>query len=142
MRTSSKEKLEALRNAVVNSAIKAEPDQDGRTIFVQLVDRFTPSHLRILTAFQDPLRWAKEHDVRYCPATVSSLDHFLEEAFPELRGHGYFYNLLWSELRQAGLVTAAGLDAMMSETGWQAKRTTGLGDQFLAFIQVPAQGGK
>jgi hypothetical protein len=128
-------KLEALRNAIVNSATKTEPDQDERHIFVQVVDRFTPLHLRILKAFQDPLRWAREHEVKYSPASARCLDHFIEKAFPELRGHRTFCDLVWSELRQARLITAADLEVMMTKTGWQTKRTTGLGDKFLAFTQ-------
>ncbi|SRR6266568_3594702 len=137
MRTSSQEKLEALRNAVVNSAIKAEPDQDERTIFVQLVDRFTPSHLLILGAFNDPLRWAREHAVNYQPAMTSGLDHFLEAAFAELRGRREFYDLVWSDLYRAGLVSTDGLHAMMSQSGWEPSRTTDFGKRFLRFIAEP-----
>jgi hypothetical protein len=142
MRTSSEEKLEALRNAVVNSAIKAEPDQDERTIFVQLVDRFTPSHLLILGAFNDPLRWARDHAVNYQPAMSSGLDHFLEAAFPELRGRRDFYDVVWSDLYQAGLVNTDGLHAMMSLSGWEPSRTSDVGKGFLRFIAAPTLHGE
>jgi hypothetical protein len=47
------EKLEALRNAVTNSAIRRAPDDDVRAMFLSLVDAFTPTHLRILKFFQN-----------------------------------------------------------------------------------------
>jgi len=53
LRTHQEEKLEALRNAVVNSASDRSLDDDTRSIFLTFVDAFTPTHLRILKYFQD-----------------------------------------------------------------------------------------
>jgi hypothetical protein len=53
VRTHQEEKLEALRNAVVNSAVGPAPSDDLQAIFVNLVDSFTPTHLRILKYFQN-----------------------------------------------------------------------------------------
>jgi hypothetical protein len=137
MRTSSKEKLEALRNAVVNSAVKAEPDQDERAILLQLVDRFTPTHLLILQAVDDPVRWARDHNVNYRPAMTSSLSAFLEAAFPELHHRVYLYDAIWSELHRAGFVNTESLHGSMSANGWADSRTTDYGKRFLGFIAQP-----
>lgn len=53
VRTHQEEKLEALRNAVVNSALGLTPSDDLQAIFLNLVDSFTPTHLRILRYFQN-----------------------------------------------------------------------------------------
>jgi len=53
IRTHQEEKLEALRNAVVNSATGVAPEDDMRSFFLNLVDTFTPTHLRILRFFQN-----------------------------------------------------------------------------------------
>lgn len=45
------EKLEALRNAVLNVAAGSAPDEDLQSIFLNLIDSFTPLHLRLLTQF-------------------------------------------------------------------------------------------
>ena len=52
--THQEEKLAALRNAVLNSVAVDAPDTDTQAIFLSLVDRYTPSHLRILTMLDDP----------------------------------------------------------------------------------------
>ena len=51
MRNHQEEKLEALRNAVVNCAIGNAPGDDLRALFLSLVDELTPTHLRILKLF-------------------------------------------------------------------------------------------
>ena len=48
MRSHQKEKLEALRNAVVNVAAGSAPDSDRQLIFLGWVDAFTPTHLAFL----------------------------------------------------------------------------------------------
>jgi hypothetical protein len=50
IRNHQKEKLEALRNAVLNSAEKNALDEDIKLMFVSLIDTFTPWHLRILSS--------------------------------------------------------------------------------------------
>jgi hypothetical protein len=53
-RTHRKEKLEALRNAVLNIALGRKSAEDLQHIFLSLVDRFTPVHLELLRFFQHP----------------------------------------------------------------------------------------
>ena len=52
IRNHAEEKLDALRNAVINSAVGRAPEEDRRTLFLNLVENFTPTHLRILRFFQ------------------------------------------------------------------------------------------
>ena len=54
LRTHQAEKLEALRNAVMNVAVSRAPSEDLQLIFLNLVDSFTPAHLKILSLFQHP----------------------------------------------------------------------------------------
>jgi hypothetical protein len=49
VRTHEHEKLEALRNAVMSSALPDAPDDTLQQIFLNHVDSLTPWHLRILT---------------------------------------------------------------------------------------------
>lgn len=53
LRTHQEQKLEALRNAVVNSAIGKGPEDDVRALFLNFVEEFTPTHLGLLRFFQD-----------------------------------------------------------------------------------------
>jgi len=50
MRTHQAEKLDALKNAVLNIAVGRERE-DRQTNFIALVDRFTPAHLKVLQKF-------------------------------------------------------------------------------------------
>jgi len=54
IKTHAKEKLEALRNAVLNIALGHAPAEDLQAIFLNLVDSFTPVHLQLLRFFQHP----------------------------------------------------------------------------------------
>ncbi len=54
LKTHQTEKLKALRNAVINVALRNEPDADRQQQFVAMVDRFTRTHLSLLRFFSDP----------------------------------------------------------------------------------------
>ena len=56
-RTSNEEKRSALLNAVMNSVAGDRPDDARRQMFVNLIDEFTPWHLRLLALAANPVRW-------------------------------------------------------------------------------------
>ena len=56
-RASQREKIEVLRNAVLNSALPAAPDQDIQQLYFALIDDLTPTHMRLLTLLDDPPGW-------------------------------------------------------------------------------------
>jgi hypothetical protein len=60
-RNHQKEKLDALRNAVLNSALPSSPDDSIQQMFVHLVDRFTEWHIRVLRFYADPPGWRARH---------------------------------------------------------------------------------
>ena len=53
IKTHQKEKLEALRNAVLNVAIGQSPGDDLQLIFLTIIDAFTPKHLQVLRFLTD-----------------------------------------------------------------------------------------
>ena len=55
LRTHQQEKLEALRNAVLNSAAGQASDGDYHTVFLALIDCFSAAHLRALKSFRHPV---------------------------------------------------------------------------------------
>jgi hypothetical protein len=55
IRSHQHEKLVALRNAVVNAALPGAPEIDLQSMFLRLVDELSPTHLRILWVYNDPL---------------------------------------------------------------------------------------
>ncbi len=54
LRTHQQEKLDALKNAVVNVALGREPEADRQQQFLALVDRFAAAHFILLQFFKDP----------------------------------------------------------------------------------------
>ena len=54
LKTNQKEKLKALRNAVINSALSSSTDEDTQQIFLNLVDSFSEWHLRLLKFLKVP----------------------------------------------------------------------------------------
>jgi hypothetical protein len=127
LRTHQEAKLAALHNAIVNVAKGQAPEEAVQHVFLNLVDSFTELHLRILKVFQAPTT----------PPNMSTggLSNVLEHNIPELRGKRELYDQLWKDLYSRGLVNTRGLHATMSGHGLGQKRTTGIGDAFLKFIE-------
>lgn len=139
LRNSQEEKRKALRNAILNSALQHAPDDSERQMFLQLIDRFTTWHLRVLDFFNDPPSWFTRHG-KQPPAysITSSLSKTLEAAYSELKGKEAFYSQVCNELDNSGLLgVASSLKTMMSADGWKASRSTERGKLFLRFISEP-----
>jgi hypothetical protein len=136
--TKEKEKLEALRNAVLNIALSFPIDDSLRQIFLNLVDEFTVWHLRLLKLFQNPRVWMEKNSRKFPELMAGGLSDILEAAYAELSGKRDFYDQIWRDLSTRGFVNANSLHTTMSGSGLMAKRTTALGDQFLNFIEKPS----
>jgi hypothetical protein len=138
--THQEEKITALRNAVLNSVGPGAPDADTQAIFLNLVDRFTPSHLRLLTLLDDPPAWFESkgltspQNIMAGPRTLT-----VEAGLPELRGRPQFTGLIVSELASAGLLTAS-LSGMVSGISLMDRITTDFGRQFVRFISRRDEG--
>jgi len=130
-------KIEALRNAVLNSAVPGAPDADTQAIILNLVDRFTASHLRLATLWDDPPVWLPSHGLP-CPSSSGSRALTVEAGLPEMQGRRDFTMLIASELKTAGLL-AADLAGMVSPQGMMQRLTTDFGRQFVRFISPPRQ---
>ena len=133
LRTHKAEKLNALRNAILNVAKGQAPEETVQHLFLNFIDSFTELHLRILKAFQAPSP----------PPNLSmgGLSDELEHNIPDLRGRKLeeLCGQLWKDLASRGLVVDVDDDRLattMSVHGAK-KRTTGLGDAFLKFIAEP-----
>lgn len=140
--THQREKIEALRNAVLNSAAPGAPDADTQAIILNLVDRFTPSHLRLLTLWDDPPAWFSSHGLTPPAAGMAgSRTQTVEAGLPEMRGRKDVYLRVANELNSADLLTAK-LSGMVSPTSLMDRLTTDFGRQFVAFISPrQASGG-
>lgn len=135
-RTHQAEKLAALRAAVLNVAAGTAPDDDLQLMFFHLVDRFTPTHLAILAFVREPGR--HEPTKKWLENVMSTgTNTMIEHRFPELVDRKPFYNLVWRELYQAGLVALDTPNVAVSRASLLNSGTTALGDEFLKFITEP-----
>jgi hypothetical protein len=137
LRTHHEEKLEALKNAVINVAVGNAPNEDIQTMFINLVDSLTPWHIKILRFFQNPVELGGKKGIRPEGMYMGAPSQILEQYYLELRGHREFYDLVVRDLHARGLFTLDSLHTMMTANGAFTKRTTQLGDEFLSFISSP-----
>ena len=104
MKTHQEEKLEALRNAVINCAIHNAPIEDVQRRFIRFVDTFTSWHLQILTVICDRESWsASSGGVLPPPRPSERVSELLEKAWPELQGQRSVYEQWVRDLVNSGL---------------------------------------
>lgn len=135
-RTSRAGKLELLRNAVVNSVLPDAPDDDTQQLFFDMLDRFTPTHVRLLKLLSDPPGWFKRHNITKPDVMMGGKSVIIESGMPELTNRKDLIDRYASALSGAGLI-AQSLSGMMSEAGLWAAATTPLAADFLAFVADP-----
>jgi len=132
-----KEKLEALRNAVLNSALPGAPDDTLQQLFLNLINSCTSWHIAILRLFQEPKQWARNNGHQFPNWSMGGITSVIESAYPKLQGQQGLYRLVWQELYRNGLLNTDGLGTTMTGSGMLAKRTTAIGDKFVEFISEP-----
>jgi len=138
LRNHQREKLNALRNAVLNSGLPSAPSDDEQAIFVRLIDELTPWHLRILGFLDDPVAWMSANGSANPGWGMGGVATVLEHCFPDLVGQRALYDQMVQDLQAAGLAASGSyLHATMTGQGMVASRTTSIGKQFLAFITAP-----
>ena len=134
MKNHQKEKLDALRNAVLNSFSINAPDEDLQLIFINSIDSMTQWHLRILKFFYKPTEWKKEnisYDIN------SSIEQYFYVIFPDLEGKFTFCRKIVNDLNADGLIKAGGLFLDVSSKDAFSTRTTDIGEAFIKFITKP-----
>lgn len=135
--TGQQEKLDALRNAVLNSALPSDLDSDTRAMFLRYVRDFTPSHVRLLRLLANPVDWYASRGLAWPNLSAGGLSKIVEQGIPEFRGRRDLYDRLYADLAGAGFTDGGGLHTTMTGHGLTAERATGAGKAFLTFITDP-----
>jgi hypothetical protein len=138
-RTSQAEKLDMLRNAVVNSVLPTAPDEDIQGLYFSLIDDLTPTHMRLLILLSDPPGWFDDrpHLERPQFGMSSSRTHLISAAMPELADKGQeMVGRFYAALSDGGLVNASLGGMMTAGAAWQPA-TTDFAKGFLAFLRDP-----
>lgn len=142
IRNHQKEKLEALHNAVLNTALSHLIEEDFMHMFLNFVDELTPWHLRLLRYFDKPGEWLKQNKIPSPNLYMGNLISIMNAAFPELEKNREFARQLIRDLYSRDLISAdiSDMNTMMSKAGMYSSNTTSLGKQFLSFITSPLIG--
>lgn len=138
IRNHQQEKLEALRNAVLNAALPNPPHEDEQMIFLRLIDQLTPWHLRILSVLDDPIKWMERNNIHNPGWGMGGASTVLEYCFPHLQGQRETYDQIVLDLQGQGMLGQGQfLHVMMTGGGMVASRTTDRGQRFIRFISEP-----
>jgi hypothetical protein len=134
LRTSQEEKLKALRNAVLNSALPGAPESAVRLMFLNYIDGFTEWHIHVLRLFtHDREKFTKEYGV--FPGNVGQ-DWMLSDAvYSDLRDRPYLRDQVLADLYARGLLA----EPKHSRSNDPSRRMTPWGREFLKFIEEPQQ---
>lgn len=100
IRNHQEEKLEALRNAVWKSALNISIEEDMQLMFLNFIDTFTVTHLKILLINFDPKRYIKKTGSE----GYHDLDTYIEHILPELEGQRAFYRYVYDDLFRQNLL--------------------------------------
>ena len=128
--------LPEIQDSAAKTAARIDIDNDMRLMFLEYVERLTPSHLRVLEFLDNPHEYGERHSVTFGSYMAGGVSTILEEAIPELKGRRGFYDQLVRDLHARGLINIDqnGIHVMMSDSGMFASRTTEEGRKFLTFI--------
>jgi len=127
-----KEKVEALRNAVLNAALPNAPEQNLQHIFFRIVDSFTPSHLNVLKRLDK---------VTMVPDALA----MTKGTFEEWKDQPEFCRQIAKDLHSYGLTDLVspweGSASRPRPPFDRVQNVTDLGKKFLAFIASPLAAG-
>jgi len=167
LRTKSAEKRTALRNACLNAALPSGLEEAWQLVFLNLIDRFTEWHIRVLKFANDPNTWLARARISPPPISVKkrvepgppmegppgepyeideymTREQLLTVAFPVFAEDGALLEHVWKELVSAELVVGELGHPAAGPAAHHARRhdsfrigTTQRGSQLISFIEEP-----
>ena len=142
IRNHQQEKIIALRNAALNTALGQAPDDSKREMYLGFVDTFTVWHLRVLAFLANPNANtdASQLNLDLTTGHMPPVIGVLQNAFPELDKQDEFVRKVVADLDRDRLI----LGDVTVKTGhgvMGVRNLTQLGDEFLRFITEPKETG-
>ncbi|WP_043352513.1 hypothetical protein [Methylobacterium sp. B1] len=134
MATHRAEKLEALRNAVLNTAIGLTVEEAQRGTFIALLERFSTLHLRLMQVLSNPLEMPEILAIGGSKAMMPVTDA-LVAAFRERADRAVVGTVL-TDLQSAHLLRDLNT-AAISPDPLTSRCLTPLGESFVRFISSP-----
>ena len=113
------------------------PEEDLQMIFLGYIDSLTTWHIRILKLFDNPTEWFRQNGKKFPEVLFGGLENVLTSAYPELRGQRGFFDQIFKDLYDRGLINTESLHVTMTGSGLTAQRTSDIGKAFIGFITSP-----
>ena len=139
-----KEKLEALRNAVLNTAKGIDINANIQMRLLRYIDDLTPLHLRTIKLLENPRGYLQAVGREYAPnVTSTTLAHMIEHAIPELLKQHENIRIIYRDLYNDGLVNTSpdslsvGMNTSSNEL--YAQRTSDMARVLLRYITEPRE---
>ena len=129
------EKRRILRNALLNVALGTAPDEDTQQIFLNIVDAYTVSHIRVLDVLWrgasriTAVLWEQNR----IAINQRNYGSAIEVLVPEMRGQAGLAEYILTDLRSRGFTQLNSLSNNFPQGG----TITNMGVQFLRFVLHP-----
>lgn len=148
IRNHQKEKLNALQNIVLNSALNIDVDDDLQIMFLDYVASFTTMHINFMKFFIEPkskelmrldpkkIEMTKSVDVSG-PFIDYNLRQLLKYFYPELKGNQAITDQIINDLVYKGLIAPNMQYIRIFEDDRVNVNVTDLGKLFFSFITPP-----
>jgi hypothetical protein len=131
-KTHQKEKLEALRNAVLNTALGKNPGEAKTALFLSLVDRFTAAHLAALKRISDYDNDTRRNNPVGRSRGEGEITRLLEH-LPEFENNLQLATTIANDLHQCSLIDYI-LHSRVRFVSHDESYVTELGREFLQFV--------
>lgn len=136
MKTHNEARREALKNAVLNSAVGMTVDDVLQGKFLRLIEEFTGVHIRILSVLANPGNFDNCQEM--AAQMMGSQIRVIRAEIPQKEINESIFDIALNELNNEGLIN---IDELRRGTlvgrFLLSKRTTEIGDLFLKFITEP-----
>jgi len=129
------EKLTALCNAIVNSALNISIGENEQMMFLNMVDTFTPWHLKLIYYLDNPIKRFEESKINRPEFMYGGITDGLYAYYSELKSNDELVNIIFKELYNYGIIGISTIGGTMSNDAIYAPRLTDFGKRFLDFIQ-------
>ena len=136
VRNHQEEKLKALHNAVINSALNIAIDENEQMMFLNMIDSFTPWHLKLVYYFENPVKRFQENNITRPEFMMGGIRDGLNSLYPELSDRGEFVGAILNDLFNNKIVNTSNLGGGMTNDGIYAPRLTAFGEKFLKYVQT------
>lgn len=134
LKNHQEEKLHALRNAIINTALNINIDEVKQLMFLNMINDLSVWHLKILHYFGNPNKRFDEKQITKPNLLSGSPSVALLVYYPELKKDDEFLKIIVKDLYNNGLLSIDSLGGRMTESGIYAGKATKYGNDFIRYI--------